>query len=363
MTPKKFKPKVILVGSYPPPIGGCSIHIKRLAGNIKEKFRVRVIDLYGPQNLQFVKDIVYRCGKIIPLNLLRAVLQLHVQKGDIVHFHVSSMKKFVYVGHLLLSLVSKSSKSMVTVHSGSFVHDYKKSGLLKKYLILNLLQNFSHVIVVGFEQYKLLLSEGLSDKSLSLIPAFFQPNFKTDERISRIIYEFKIKYRIIIVSSGSAVPLYGFNLILDAMEKNQDFDSFGLIFCFYNQYDEEYYKSIVNRVKNWPNIYIFKDLDPERFNYVLKECDIYIRATDRDGDCVAIREARYYGTLVIASDCTKRPNGCKLFETGNLNSLAEKVIQALSLKNVWSEYSNDSDNAAEIIKIYQRLIKDLAIVY
>jgi glycosyltransferase involved in cell wall biosynthesis len=86
-----------------------------------------------------------------------------------------------------------------------------------------------------------------------------------------------------------------------------------------------------------------------------KISNIVLRPTFTDGDSLVVREALSVGTCVIASDIVERPVGTILFECGNFEQLAMKILENLSSRiEIKPEISN---NYEEIKTIYSTLIK------
>ncbi len=70
---------------------------------------------------------------------------------------------------------------------------------------------------------------------------------------------------------------------------------------------------------------VFHNLSPEAFSTVLRGADLFVRPTDRDGDAVSAREARWFSIPVIASDAVPRPDGTIVFRTGDARDFSAKM--------------------------------------
>ena len=297
---------VLLIGAYPPPIGGNSVHIKRLRDILAERegIHVSVLDIYN-ENRNVPKDYgVRRIGPPGFFSLLKAIGIIYRSKADIVHFHVSAMGKFVYIGYLLLLFTPDSSVKVITIHSGSFVKKYNRSSRLAKYSVIGLLKKFSKIVAVGIEQRDLLVNQGINKNNIIVLPAYLPPVTKADDSLDQLIAVAKNKGRKMLVSSGYGIKLYGFHKVVQVIEDLGR--PVSLVLCIYNQYDDDYMSYLSEKAAENNNIHILKDLSPESFAYILKHSDGYIRATDRDGDAVAIREAYNFKKPVLASSVVKK---------------------------------------------------------
>lgn len=347
--------RVVLIGSYPPPYGGCSVHIQRLSNVLGNIYNVCIVDLYGDKEQSENRHII-RCGTKKPFNLIRAYRELKLLKPQIAHFHVSAMNNFVYVGKLLISSLAKECKKMITIHSGSFVSNFDSFGIFKKYLLRALLQSFDSIIVVNQEQARLLQGIGCDIDRISVIPAFLPPLAINTDTISKILANIAITGKRILISSGYGQEHYGYHHIIEAIDKMGDrAGNVHLLLCLYNTYDENYLDSLERELKQVVDYTLFRDLNPEAFSFLLSKSDVYIRATDRDGDAVAIREAGYFETKIVASNVVSRPLGSILFSLGDAKGLADAINLALDDDKSGLIIGDDLSNESQLIKLYSSM--------
>lgn len=321
--------RVLLVGSYPPPYGGVSVHVQRLQRILAGSYLVEVIDLFSGRRPSDVQNGVHRCGAAPPANVLRAIGLLGKLHPDLVHFHVSAARNFALVGRPLLAAAG-GAHSIVTIHSGSFVADARRWLGVQRSLAARLLRRFDRVIAVNDEQRAHLQRMGVRAEIISVVPAFLPPVVEASERVARRMDEFRAAGARIVVASGSGLPHYGFHHLLDAVESfGEAKEKIALALCLYNTYDEQYVRTLDARLRSMRSV-VFRDLRPEEFAYALSRADVFARPTDRDGDAVAVREAAYVRTKVVASDCVARPAGAILYRTGDAASLARALDTALA---------------------------------
>jgi glycosyltransferase involved in cell wall biosynthesis len=89
---------------------------------------------------------------------------------------------------------------------------------------------------------------------------------------------------------------------------------------------------------------------------IWRASDIFIRATNTDGDSISVREALSMGTSVVASDASPRPKGVVLFANRDIKALINVVRQSLNEKQRVSdrpEQSNLMNNYHSLLKIYE----------
>lgn len=345
--------RILLIGSYPPPVGGCSVHIQRLKNLLQDRNDVKIIDLYG-RPVPFEESDVIRCGTNKFLGILRAGYYLRTLMPNIAHFHVSAMKNFMYVGKFLMHCLPPSCKKIITIHSGSFVSSYAKLEKLKQLMLSSLLLRFDHLIAVNQKQRDLLVEIGCPPERISVIPAFLPPLAVSTSRVVDIISSIEMQNSRILVTSGYGQEHYGYHHIAAALEVlGEKTRGMNLVVCLYNSYDERYLEIIERRLSSIINLTIFKDLWPDEFSYILSKSDVYIRATDRDGDSVAIREAAYFGKKVVASSAVNRPDGAILFKLGDPGDLAGAINKALNGNNESPLGDNHGKFVEDLLNVYE----------
>lgn len=158
------------------------------------------------------------------------------------------------------------------------------------------------------------------------------------------------------LTSGYGLDYYGYHHIVAAIkELNEKTKGMHLILCLYNTFDEKYINTIEHHLRKQISLDVFRDLDPNGFSYILSKSDVYIRATDRDGDAVAIREAAFFGKKVVASDAVPRPDGSILFRLGDPEALAEAISRALGNEDC-GLLPNDGDaNFHALMEVYDAI--------
>lgn len=345
--------KVILIGPYPPPIGGNSVHIKRLKDELdRSNIDCAVLDIYGSSKAVHAEGVIrFRYSGFF--TFISIIWYLWKNESQLVHIHVAALDKFIYLGAFMLFPIKSSTTKVLTIHSGGFVEKYTKFSSFKQWLTRKLVGSFDRIITVNQEQKGLLIGEGINEKNITVIPAYLPPIVEPDESLDEVISALKTSGRKVIITSGYGWSLYGFDIIIKALLSSDLIDKVSLLICTYSAYDEAYMLPIEEIANDHPCIHIVKELSAERFSYVLQKCDAYIRATDQDGDAVAIREANYFGLPVVASDVVKRPDYCILFNLNDLDGLKDAINNSISGgTEVGAVDSDNTGNYERLLEVY-----------
>lgn len=308
---------ILIIGPYPPPLGGNSVHIQRLMLLLQAANHcVKVLDILSenPATSQ-PEEVLSLSGSAIRKLVGLLSVSWSTPRDTIIHIHVSAMGRFKQIAPLLLILFWRQPK-VITIHSGSFIQQVSTSWL--QFYIKQILCCFNGIIVVNDEQAEYLKTLRIPPEKINVIPAFLPPAPDTSsvpDQIAAVVGK-----KILVVTSGYLTPLYNYDLLIDCIER-LDQDAYHFVFAFYNTVDSPYEAHISERLALFPNVTVMRDQSPGVFAGVLSQSDIYVRATHSDGDAVAIREALYFNKTVFASDCVKRPDACKLFISGDSSDL------------------------------------------
>jgi glycosyltransferase involved in cell wall biosynthesis len=346
------KQKVAVIGPWPPPAGGVSVHVQRLASLLASVGDVIVVNPYQSVSTGNGQRVV-GCGPPGLRSIVRMASVLGQEHADIVHIHVSGMNRFAYGGHLLVSLLPRSVRRMLTIHSGSFVPDFRAAGWLTRKLVTSLVRRFDLLVAVSTEIQTELIECGVRADAIHVLPAFIPPDDHAVGAGLAIQAEGTDGNRKRLVTSGYGIRDYGFEVLIQALSQHEELRSTcALTLCLYNTYDESYVREIEQLMAKLPHARMHRDLTPAAFSRVLSEADIYVRATTRDGDAVAIREAAHYKKAIVASDCVIRPEGCQIFRTGDPDALADALISVMNDPQA-GRVRGDDDVRSRYLNLYR----------
>lgn len=356
--------KINLIGPFPPPYGGISIHIKRLYEKLKGSNIEVKIYCTNKLNLKN-KDIEYS-------NLKNTILKsIFFNKNEVVHIHNSDWKV-----RGLISLISFlfNKKVIMTIHGVSLEKEYNNLSKMGKVIYKFLLNKISYMIVVSPQIKECCIENGILNNKISVIPAYINPiiNEKDYLKIEKEVWDFikssKSKNEKIITGNGNVrffnnQDLYGLDLLIELIYllKKAGY-KVSLLFAllgYDNQTQEErnYFEELENRIKKYQidkEVFIYKVKDTEYYP-ILDKTDIFIRPTNTDGDAVSLREAIYFRKPNIASNIVKRPKETIIFKTRDVKDLFEKT------KLVLNNYDEEKNKLEKIeVKEYY---KDVLEVY
>jgi hypothetical protein len=313
--PRYKKTKLLLIGPYPPPYGGVSIHIRRLKGILNTFFEMQIID-----ESQIKKKNIVNARALWPFPYLRLII-----KSDVVHIHSGH-----YIFRLLHFIVSKTfgKKIILTIHS----YSEEKKGITEKYIDKNIMKRVSKVVFVSEE-----LFNRFSLPNSFLKEAFLPPRLSEEENLPPEISNWisKKKKDEYLIACANAwrldtyknEDLYGLDLCVEAAKCCA---KMGMKLAFIFIVSDKNGKLDINDYRklildyNLEDIFLLYD-SPVSFVKLIVESDIVLRTTNTDGDALTIREGIFFCKKVIASDVVQRPQLTDLFKNRDPESLTETI--------------------------------------
>lgn len=354
--------KVLFIGSYPPPYGGVTIHIKRLT-----EF------LLNLDNNIIILDIVNRDFKKLGRNVYQIPLRIkHVKPiiqsfltADIVHIHTSGYGK--YWRETLLIILSKLSdnKVVITIHGGFFPEYVSKSSVASIYC-LKFCFKYSNKIVFVNDLQKNAVKKYISPKEINkfeVIPAYLPvgKSNRTNNDLIRDVVENGNKFSNVLMM-GNWLELYGFDVFISAVKKLIDHGvniKAYILVHISSEPDLNYKKEIESLIESLnlrDNVNIIPETDD--ISSVYRAIDLFVRPTHTDGDSMSVREALSVGVPVIASDVCERPNGVVLFRDKDPDDLAQKLQYMLDNLIYFKMHISgigQRNNGEKIVQMYETL--------
>lgn len=350
-----MKKKIAIFGTYPPPIGGTSIHVKRLSLLLSNEYDVTVYDTYGSGE----------CNEnVISIKNYKKFLLLYLFNGkdDIIHSHTHSWNE-----RLILSIISKLKRKKIIFTYHSLREEWDEKRLLNK-IICKLVFMLSDMnIAVGESIEKKLIEWGINKKKVKVIRPFLLPSKKevSDFREIDGLEAFLDKHKFIICANASnnnkykGQDLYGIDMIIDLCYNLKKEKDIGIVLALTKITDEKYYSNIKQMI-------ISKGLEGDIFIInenisflpIIKRSDIFVRPTNTDGFSLSVVEAIYMGVPTVASDIVERYDGTVLFETRNSKDFNDKVMNIINnytINKKKLENIHVKDSSKEILNLYKDL--------
>ncbi len=324
--------RVALVGVYPPPYGGVSIHIQRLlAGCLNNGIRCMVWD----RSWHAKKD-----RNVLNFFHIWNWPRVLFSRQDIIHVHTVDRNWQIPEFFRCLAAM-KRARLVVSYHALRHnPQDFSRPG---RRMTKDVLKSAAHIIAVSPVIKEKLLSLGAPPEKVSVVPAYLPPVIKEEEiaEVPREVWTFMAGHRPLICGNAFAIirdkgeDLYGIDMCIELCAAlKSTYPGVGLVFFLPSIRDYEYFNELKRRIseKGIEDNFLFQTR-PCQLYPVLMKSDIFIRPTSTEGDAISVREAFYLKVPSVASDVAPRPEGTVLFKSRDTADFIDRV------RAVWENYA------------------------
>jgi glycosyltransferase involved in cell wall biosynthesis len=354
-------PKIAIIGCYPPPYGGISIHLERLVRFLSSKkadFKLfnTLSDSQKPEHIISVAKFKYRWYlKFLLFHKCRIV-------------HLCSPNRFGRILFAIMARLKPKNHYIYSIHGRHISDALKPKSSIKARINRWSLRQMDMVIACNDHIAKQLTNDvGLPSKSVSHIPAFIAPEPDTSIEIPRHIESFLKKHDPVLFSVGwigqryKGADLYGVDMLIDLIDRlKDDYKDIGMLFSVNGGKSEDVSKTMSicrERIRS-RMLLITEDL-PD-ISGIMAACDVFLRPTNTDGDSVSVREALHLNIPTVASDAVVRPYACQEFVTRSMDDFEQKVRKVLENKDKFRSIARQfsmPDNAEPIYSVYRSFLK------
>jgi glycosyltransferase involved in cell wall biosynthesis len=335
--PPRDVPKldVLLIGPYPPPLGGVSAHVKRLAAVLQARgLRIGVINHFRQRGENpLVVGELHR-------NPLLYRLAVSSWPAHIVHYHHSRLSTLVAVS---LATQYRSDRAyLITIHSHNLQRNLESRFGAVAWLTRWSLRRFDEVVAVSPEIARTLEAH-LDDRPIMTVPAYLPPDEDDDRsRLPEDVSHFlRAPGRTMVTSayritrSAARHDDYGLDTSVATFcrlaPRHPDLRL--LIFLAQpprGRRAKRYLDALMNqlareKLSDRAAICVGLNLTPAFASDV-----VYLRPSRVDGDAVSIREALDAGLQVVASDVVVRPRGVTVAPPTDVAAWCAAVERALA---------------------------------
>lgn len=310
--------KVLIIGKVPPPIGGVTIHVKRLCEHLDKN------------------NIEYCFIALTLFNIL--LIPFYVISYKVVHLHTSNLQ-LQYFFSILCRFLNK--KSIITFHGDLGRYPENKKDILKKCI-----KNIAIPIVLNEGSYKFAVK---LNKNTQLISAFLPPlsSDKLKPEVSTLIKDLLKKYYRVYTSNAydvtydkDGVEIYGIVELIDYFNSCKD-----IALVILDPSGNYQRKVVEENIKINGNIIIIGGNNS--FYEVLKLVDGSIRNTSTDGDSLSIHESLSLSKVTFATDVVSRPEGTITYRRGEY-FFEDKIFEKPIIKG-----TKNIESINKLIKLYQ----------
>lgn len=345
--------ELLILGPYPPPFGGVSIHIQQL---VRAARRAGIDAVVANHFGTVVADehVMVRLKR----NPLRYAFVTARENAKIVHYHHSHWSTLVATA---VGARFTDSHLILTAHGDTLVYDLNSRIPLIAFLTRRALTRVDRIIAVSDDLQQRLTR--LLAVPIDVIPASsgracrsLPSRIASDgDRRSFVLAAYR-------VGVSKKQDIYGVGLALEALAEAVRSGLSAELKVFVanppkSGRERRYFRGLRRMLEADYLDALVRWHFGERLTDHLRGDSVFLRPTFLDGDSVSVREALTLGADVIASDAAVRPPGCRVFAKGNVLELARSMAEPTSQGAQVSlesdiDLSDDEESIRSILRVY-----------
>jgi glycosyltransferase involved in cell wall biosynthesis len=343
--------KVVLLGPFPPPHGGVQTNL----------VAIREYLLHSGHSCDVVNLTRFRRqdgdGVYYPASAAALMRLLWQLPADIVHLHFGGDLSRRLVGLALFCSLLPGRKTVLTFHSGGYPGSPAGRSAAPATLRGFVLRRLDRLIAVNTEIAALFAKFGVPKERIRTILPFSvqppDPSLPMPEPLAA----FLSTHSPALLTVAGLEPEYDLPLQIDVMaEILRRHPRAGLLIVGSGSLEQ----SLRARIATMPyrdRIVLYGDMPHALTLRATQECDLLLRTTLYDGDSIAVREALYIGTPVIATDNGMRPEGVHLVPPSDPTRLLDAVCDLLTRKRSPRVPGRDGqENIRAVVRLYEELL-------
>ena len=315
--------KLLLIGPFPPPHGGISVHVREAERTLKDAgIEVRVLNSArgAPRSHRYLS---YR-----GIGGLLWVVFGHACRGWILHVHTNGHNRNSWLLSSICGLAGKLGPgSLLTLHSG-MTPAYLQSGRRARPVAVRAICSlYDRVIAVNTEIRSALVDVGVASSRLEVLPAYLASS--RDSMLPPEVESFLRQHTPVFATVLFYRPEYGFDFLLDGLAKlRSEYPRVGCIVMGDGKTANTARLAILKREVG-DSLLLAGDLPHEQCLAIMARSAVFLRCTTADGDAISVREALSAGTPVVATAVGHRPAGTLLYSAGDITGFVGQVTRAL----------------------------------
>lgn len=317
--------KILLIGTFPPPMGGVSSHVYRAFKLLKKSnFKVKVFD----NSKRYFAS---------PIKLLYLFIQILFGPYTIVHLHTTRKN---IIRTVLFANNIKTFQLFFTDHNPRLFVNKNPSDINFYKLFfsrLDLLIAVGNNIISNYNKYEVKIPT-----NHIVLNAFLPPDTDDEESIrstysSEILYFIKNSNPLLVANAFKliivdGIDMYGLDMCIHLTHKlKEKYPEIGFLFALPDASENiEYLKKCEDHIAGLgieKNFFIIKT--PLEIWPIFKDANLMVRPTYSDGYGISIDEALYFNCPSVASDVCKRHPEAIVFKNRDQNDFYQKCYTVL----------------------------------
>jgi glycogen(starch) synthase len=308
--------RIALVGNWPPPYGGVSVHVAALARVLAARgVDVRILDIgQGDHAGGAVRPARG------PLRFATCLASAAVA-GRLVHLHTNGANPKSWGVALAAGRARRpfAPRGVLTIHSG-LCPGWLAGSARRRALAALACAGYGRVVAVNAEIAGALADAGVPARRLAVL-APFSPALMAPAEPPPPLARFRAARGPLFAAALAPGPTYGADVLLPAFAAVRERLPGAGLAVF----------GPGTASLRGEGLLALGEIPHGAALGVIAASDVFVRPTRADGDAVSVREALALGRRVVASAVGHRPAGCLLAPPADVAALATRMVEAAAL--------------------------------
>ncbi len=345
--------KVLLIGDYPPPYGGISVHVQQLAEFLRQHgAECTVLDIEpGTTPKPGAIRVAGRFG------FLQTLIHFY-GRGYVSHIHTNghNFKSWLAIGVTAWVGFLFGRRNIATVHSGLMPNYVARGGRGRRLLIRAALWPLERVIAVNQKIEQTLLGLKIKPSRIFMLPAFSLG--ARARALPEWFSDYRRRFSPLIASAVYLEKEYGTELLVEAcVALRRKYPRLGCMIMGSGS-EEGTLRAQIQRAGGKDFLFLLGNVPHDLCLSLMERSDLFIRPTFFDGDAISVREALALGVPTVASDVGYRPPGTVLFKPGDVDSLIEQMDRTLQMGRMSNSEEEHPENLTLLRGVYERAVEE-----
>lgn len=345
---------VLQLGPYPPPEGGISRNMLAIRDELLARGDECTIVATSKSTRKSTDPRVHQPESTAGLLKLLASLRY-----DAIHLHLGGDLTWRVLGLALATAAFGRRRSLLSVHSGAFPLTEAARNASPRTLRGFIFRSFSRIIAVNENIAEVFRRFGVADSRVSVVLPFALGLPDPAVEIPGELASFCTEHEPLLLAVGGLEKDYDPLMQVAAMETIlNEFPQAGLMIVGGGSMRGDVERAAA--ASGYADrILLAGNVDHAVTLHLINEADVFLRTTLFDGDAIAVREALFLGTPVIATDNGMRPEGICLIPVGDKNALIRGIAEIVTKgKPVRGQRMPDTANISAVLDLYDGLLRD-----
>jgi teichuronic acid biosynthesis glycosyltransferase TuaC len=287
------RPKILMIGPYPPPYGGIATVIKSLMEqeSILENYN---LELYRTGRKERGKSFLFQLSIEI-YRLIAFSLRLKFKSFEIYHIHTASYWDFFRnAGYILIIKAASNRKVILHIHGGKFNKFFDNSNYILQNIIKFILNISDAIIVTSPSWIEIIkkINNNNNTQIFAISNGFNSEDFHpTSQELARSLLGLPLDEHIIL-SIGSLEQHKGYNYLIDSIKNISEMGEKILVYIIGSGSSKEELIKLINKNKLEKFIYLIEgNIMHKRISVWINACDIFVLPSLVEGNPTVMFEA------------------------------------------------------------------------